>query len=140
VAVLRSVFDTVRRFVRVLLQHGRVSVDVDAEEWKDVTVRRLTIEIKESLDRRLGWVVFEPNNEQTWERVRAEADQVLLSVWGQGKLKGNTPAEAFRVDRTTMTQNDIDDGLLVIVIGLAVLRPAEFVCIRIGGWRTAEAR
>jgi phage tail sheath protein FI len=110
-----------------------VQVDADADEWKDVDVRRLSVEIEESLDRELHWVVSQLNNERTWTRAREQADEVLLRFWQEGKLKGAKPEEAFaiRCDRTTMTQNDLDNGRLVLLVDVAPEKPAEFVCIRI---------
>lgn len=126
-------FERVKQFIRVLLQQGRVQVEADADEWKDVDVRRLSVEIEESLNRELHWVVSQPNNERTWTRAREQADEVLLRFWQEGKLKGANPEEAFAVrsDRTTMTQNDLDNGRLVLLVEVAPEKRAEFVCIRI---------
>ena len=130
---LRVVFDRLRRFVRVLLQRGRVLVDDDRDESESAEVRRLRVEIEESLDRDLDWAVFEPNDERTWALLRELAERVVTPFWSSGRLKGEQAGEAFyvRCDRTTITQADLDAGRLVLVVGFAPLRPAEFVTIRI---------
>jgi phage tail sheath protein FI len=109
-------------------------------DWKYVNVRRLLIFIEHSLDRGLQWVVFEPNAEPLWARVVRTVSDFLTVVWRNGALEGTRVEEAFFVkcDRTTMTQNDIDNGRLICVIGVAPVKPAEFVIIRIGLW-TAHA-
>jgi phage tail sheath protein FI len=109
-------------------------------DWKYVNVRRLLIFIEDSLDRGLQWVVFEPNDEALWARVRRSITNFLTTVWRNGALEGTTRDQAFYVkcDRTTMTQDDIDNGRLIAVVGVAPVKPAEFVIIRIGLW-TADA-
>lgn len=103
-------------------------------DWKYVNVRRLLIFIEKSIDRGLQWVVFEPNAEPLWARVRRTIGNFLTTVWRNGALEGTKPEEAYFVkcDRTTMTQTDIDNGKLIAVIGVAPVKPAEFVIIRIG--------
>lgn len=109
-------------------------------DWKYVNVRRLMIFIENSIDRGLQWVVLEPNAEPLWARVRRSISNFLTLVWRNGALEGTKPEEAFFVkcDRTTMTQTDIDSGRLICVIGIAPVKPAEFVIVRIGLW-TAHA-
>lgn len=109
-------------------------------DYKYVNVRRLMIFIRASLDRGLPWVVFEPNSEKTWARVRRSLTNFLTVVYRNGALEGSTAEEAFFVkcDRTTMTQQDLDNGRLIAVIGVAPVKPAEFVIVRIGLW-TANA-
>lgn len=101
--------------------------------WKYVNVRRLFLFVEESIDEGTQWVVFESNNEQLWARVRQTIRNFLTSVWQDGALMGTTPEEAFYVkcDRSTMTQNDIDNGRLICEIGIAPVKPAEFVVFRI---------
>jgi phage tail sheath protein FI len=105
-------------------------------EWKYVNVRRLLIFLEASIDRGLQWAVFEPNAEPLWAEVRRTVGDFLRVRWRDGDLRGTRPEEAFfvRCDRTTMTQGDLDDGRLVCVIGVAPLKPAEFVIFRIGLW------
>ena len=101
--------------------------------WKYINVRRLLLYIEESIEKGTQWVVFEPNNEKLWSRIRQAILQFLTTVWKSGALMGTTPKEAFlvRCDRTTMTKDDIDNGRLIVVIGVAPLKPAEFVLFRI---------
>jgi len=101
--------------------------------WKYINVRRLFIFVEESLDEGTQWVVFEPNDEPLWARVRQSITNFLTTVWRSGALQGLTAEEAFfvKVDRTTMTQDDIDNGRLIIQVGIAPVKPAEFVIIRI---------
>lgn len=109
-------------------------------DWKYVNVRRLLIFIEHSIERGLQWVVFEPNYEPTWARVVRTISNFLTVVWRNGALEGTVVEEAFFVkcDRTTMTQTDIDNGRLICHVGVAPVKPAEFVIIRIGLW-TAHA-
>ncbi len=109
-------------------------------EWKYVNVRRLFMFVEESIDEGTQWVVFEPNDDATWAKIRRVVTDFLISVWRSGALMGLTQDEAFfvRCDRTTMTQNDIDNGRLICVIGIAPVKPAEFVIFRISQ-KTAEA-
>ncbi|HEX9919628.1 MAG TPA: phage tail sheath C-terminal domain-containing protein, partial [Pyrinomonadaceae bacterium] len=101
--------------------------------WKYINVRRLFLFVEESIDEGTQWVVFEPNDEPLWARVRATIRNFLITVWRSGALEGTKPDEAFFVkcDRTTMTQADIDNGRLICVIGIAPVKPAEFVIFRI---------
>lgn len=110
-------------------------------DHKYVPVRRLLIFLEQSIERGLQWVVFEPNADPLWARVRRTITNFLTDVWRSGALEGTKPEEAFFVkcDRTTMTQTDIDNGRLICVIGVAPVKPAEFVIIRIGLYtRNAE--
>ncbi|MGH9256238.1 MAG: phage tail sheath family protein [Vicinamibacterales bacterium] len=109
-------------------------------DWKYVNVRRLLIFIEKSIDIGLQWVVFEPNADPLWARVRRTISMFLTGLWRDGALEGATREEAYFVkcDRTTMTQADIDNGRLIVVVGVAPVKPAEFVIIRIGLW-TAHA-
>lgn len=109
-------------------------------DWKYVNVRRLLIFIEASINQGLQWVVFEPNAEPLWARVRRSIANFLTLVWRNGALEGTKVEEAFFVkcDRTTMTQTDIDSGRLICYVGVAPVKPAEFVIVRIGLW-TAHA-
>jgi hypothetical protein len=102
-------------------------------DWRYVNVRRLFIFVEESIDEGTQWVVFEPNDEPLWARVRQSVTNFLTTVWRSGALQGATPDEAFFVacDRTTMSQDDIDNGRLICSVGIAPVRPAEFVIFRI---------
>jgi phage tail sheath protein FI len=101
--------------------------------WRYVPVRRLFLMIEESIDEATQWVVFEPNDEPLWARIRQSVTRFLITQWRIGALQGATADEAFFVacDRTTMTQDDIDNGRLICEIGIAPVKPAEFVIFRI---------
>jgi phage tail sheath protein FI len=105
-------------------------------DWKYINVRRLFIFIEKSILRGTQWVVFEINDEPLWARVRRSISDFLTTLWRDGMLQGTKKEQAFFVkcDRTTMTQADIDNGRLICVIGIAAVKPAEFVIFRIGQW------
>lgn len=105
-------------------------------EWKYVNVRRSLLFLEQSIARGTQWAVFEPNDARLWSSVRSAIEDFLLAQWRGGGLMGRTADEAFfvKVDRTTMTQNDIDNGRLIALVGVAVLTPSEFVIFRIGQW------
>jgi hypothetical protein len=102
-------------------------------EWKYVNVRRLLIFLERSIDVGTQWAVFEPNDRSSWKLVTEEVEHFLRDQWRLGALFGATEDKAFfiRCDETTMTQSDIDTGRLIYEIGVAPLRPAEFVVFRI---------
>jgi phage tail sheath protein FI len=104
-------------------------------DWKYVNVRRLAVFIEQSLSLGLQWAVFEPNGPALWAAVRMPIEDFLLNLWKSGGLMGPKPEEAFfaRCDNTTMTQTDIEMGRFVVIVGLAPVRPAEFVILRITG-------
>lgn len=101
--------------------------------WKYVNVRRLFIFLEESIRANTGWVVFEPNDEGLWSRVRGTIELFLETQRRNGALAGSTPEQAYYVEvgHTTMTQDDILNGRLICEIGVAPVRPAEFVIFRI---------
>ncbi len=101
--------------------------------WKYINVRRLFIYTEETIRANTNWVVFEPNSEALWSRVRRTIELFLASLWRSGALAGTSPSEAFFVEigRSTMTQDDIDNGRLICNIGIAPVKPAEFVIFRI---------
>lgn len=101
--------------------------------WKYINVRRLFIFIEESIKANTNWAVFEPNDENLWVRVKRTIDVFLTGLWRNGSLAGTSTDEAFfvNVGRDTMTQDDIDNGRLICVIGVAPVKPAEFVIFRI---------
>lgn len=110
-------------------------------EWKYLNVRRYFNYLGASIDRGTQWAVFEPNGEMLWANVRGTISDFLYNEWRNGALLGTKPEEAFfvRCDRTTITQNDLDAGRLICLIGVAVVKPAEFVIFRIGQ-KTADAK
>lgn len=101
--------------------------------WKYINVRRLFIFIEESIKANTNWAVFEPNDETLWVRIKRTIEVFLTGMWRNGSLAGASTDEAFfvNVDRTTMSQDDIDNGRLICVIGVAPVKPAEFVIFRI---------
>jgi len=110
-------------------------------EWKYVNLRRYFAYLERSIDKGTQWAVFEPNGEQLWANVRRTISDFLLNEWQNGALLGEKPEKAYFVkcDRSTMSQNDLDNGRLICLIGVAPLRPAEFVIFRIGQW-TADRK
>lgn len=108
--------------------------------WKYINVRRLFIFIEESIKANTNWAVFEPNDEILWVRVQRTISVFLTGLWRSGSLAGSSPEEAFFVNigRNTMSQDDIDNGRLICVIGVAPVKPAEFVVFRISQ-KTNEA-
>lgn len=101
--------------------------------WKYLNVRRLFIYVEESIRANTNWVVFEPNSEVLWGRVTRTIEAFLATCWRDGALAGTSPDQAFFVEcgPTTMTQDDIDNGRLICQIGIAPVKPAEFVIFRI---------
>ncbi len=108
----------------------------DDPEWKYVSVRRYFIFLERSIYLGTQWAVFEPNAEPLWTAVRSRIEQFLLAQWRTGALMGTKSEHAFyvRCDRSTMTQEDVNGGRLVVEIGVAPLRPAEFVVFRLFQW------
>lgn len=104
-----------------------------ADEWKYLPIRRLALFIEESLFRGTQWVVFEPNDEPLWASIRMNVGAFMNSLFRQGAFQGATAREAYLVkcDRENNPQNDIDRGILNILVGFAPLKPAEFVIIHI---------
>lgn len=103
------------------------------QQNKYVPVRRMTLFIEQTLLQNLKWVVFEPNDEPLWLAIRSTIENFMLSLFNQAALQGSKPSEAFQVkcDRTTTTQDDINNGIVNIVVAFAPLKPAEFVVIKI---------
>jgi hypothetical protein len=105
-------------------------------EWKHVSLRSYFAYLKRSIEKETKFAVFEPNGAPLWGIVRQRVEAFLLTEFRKGMLTGRKPEQAFfvRCDRSTITQADIDNGRLVVLVGVAVLRPAEFVIFRIGQW------
>jgi phage tail sheath protein FI len=110
-------------------------------EWKYISVRRYFAYLEHSIDKGTQWAVFENNNDALWANIRRTVEDFLFNEWRSGALLGTKPEEAFfvRCDRSTMTQNDLDNGRLICLVGVAVVKPAEFVIFRIGQW-TADRK
>jgi phage tail sheath protein FI len=107
--------------------------DVQASEWKYLPVRRFTLFLEESLYRGTQFAVFEPNDEPLWAQIRLNLGAFMQTLFRQGAFQGQTPREAYFVkcDKETTTQNDINLGIVNILVGFAPLKPAEFVIIKI---------
>ena len=104
-----------------------------ASEWKYLAVRRTALFLEESLYRGTQWVVFEPNDEPLWAQIRLNLGAFMNNLFRQGAFQGTSPREAYFVkcDRETTTQNDINLGIVNIVVGFAPLKPAEFVVVKL---------
>jgi Phage tail sheath protein FI len=107
--------------------------DVLADEYKYIPIKRLALFIEESLFRGLKWVVFEPNDEPLWAQIRLNVGAFMQNLFRQGAFQGASPRDAFFVkcDGATTIQNDINLGIVNIVVGFAPLKPAEFVVLKI---------
>ncbi len=110
-------------------------------EWKYLNVRRYFAFLERSIEKGTQWAVFENNGETLWANVRQTIKDFLFNEWKEDHLAGANPEEAYfvRCDRTTMTQNDLDNGRMICLIGVAPLKPAEFVIFRIGQ-KTLDSR
>lgn len=107
--------------------------DKQASQWKYVPIRRLALFIEESLYRGTQWVIFEPNDEPLWSQIRLNVGAFMHNLFRQGAFQGSSPREAYFVkcDSETTTQNDIDRGIVNLLVGFAPLKPAEFLVIKI---------
>lgn len=124
----------IRVFSNGLRVWGARTLADSSSEWRYVPVRRLVTMISQSVERGTRWVVFEPNDLSLWKSIRRDISAFLHALWRDGALAGAKPEDAFfvRCDSTTTTQADIDAGRVVALVGIAPVRPAEFVIIRIG--------
>ena len=111
----------------------RAGDDQLASQWKYIPIRRLANFIEESLYRGIQWVVFEPNDEPLWAAIRLNVGAFMQSLFRQGAFQGGTPREAYFVkcDEHTTTQDDINRGIVNIIVGFAPLKPAEFVVLKL---------
>ena len=118
---------------RLVVWGARTLATTTEPEWKYVNVCRFALYLERSIVEGIRWAVFEPNGENLWREVRRSVENFMLTLFRQGALAATTAEDAYfvRCDRTTMTQDDIDNGRLVIVVGFAPHRPAEFLVIRI---------
>lgn len=125
--------------IRAIPQRGTViwgarTLAGNDPEWKYVPVRRLMTMIEESVKDATAWATFGPNSASTWRMLTAAVDAFLTQLWQAGAMSGATPAEAFFVKvgpGTSMTQHDVADGRLIIELGVAAVRPTEFILVRI---------
>jgi hypothetical protein len=123
--------NAIRSFIGegALVWGGR-TLDGNSNEWRYISVRRTVIMLEESCRGALGAIAFEPNDPNTWTQVRTMISAFLTSVWKQGGLIGPTPDDAFSVQcgpGQTMTDNEVRDGILRVRVGVALVRPAEFI-------------
>jgi len=112
---------------------GARTVDDAASEWRYLNVRRLFNMIKESIAEGTNWIVFEPNDPTLWKSIRRDINAFLTRIWRDGALMGRTPGEAFFVkcDEETNPQEEIDAGRVITLIGIAPVKPAEFIIFKI---------
>ncbi|WP_203337573.1 phage tail sheath family protein [Nocardioides limicola] len=105
----------------------------EGHDWKYLSLRRCHLWLLDSITNGLRWTVFEPHGEHLWARARGLVEDFLDGLWREGALVGSRPDHAYfvRCDRTTMTQADIDQGRLIVLIGVAFMKPGEFVVSRV---------
>lgn len=118
---------------RGFLLWGARTISSDPE-WKYVNLRRYFAYLERSIDKSTQWAVFMNNGETLWAKVKQTIEDFLFTEWKNERLMGSKPDEAYfvRCDRSTMTQNDLDNGRMICLIGVAPFRPAEYVIFRIG--------
>ena len=126
--------NVIRSFTgRGTLVWGARTLAGNDNEWRYIPVRRLFIMIEESAQKSTAFAVFEPNTAETWLKVRAMIESFLYGLWQQGALAGSKPEAAYFVHvglGTTMTAQDILEGRMIVEIGIAAVRPAEFIILR----------
>ncbi|OQS37534.1 phage tail sheath family protein [Chromobacterium haemolyticum] len=112
---------------------GTRTLDVDGDDWRYIPVRRLFNSVERDIKKTVQVMMFEPNNQATWERVRGAIDNYLRMLWRQGALQGNSEQEAYVVKvgkGVTMDKQDIQQGKMIIEVGMAAVRPAEFILLQ----------
>jgi phage tail sheath protein FI len=126
--------DALRAFAgKGTLVWGARTLDGNDNEWRYIPVRRFFNMVEESVKKSTYWAVFEPNDANTWVKIRGMIENYLIQKWREGALAGATPKEAFFVKcglGTTMTSQDILEGRMNVEIGMAVVRPAEFIILK----------
>ena len=132
-AISGKSINAIRSFPGIgVLVWGARTLDGNSLDWRYINVRRTMICIEQSCKNACKSFVFEPNDANTWLNIKAMIENFLNTLWRQGGLAGATPNDAFFVQcglGTTMTSNDILDGKLIVNIGVALTRPAEFIVI-----------
>ena len=116
-----------------ILVWGARTLDGNSNEWKYVPVRRLFNYIEESVQKSTNWAVFQPNDANTWVKIQCQIENFLNNLWRDGALAGSTPDKAYYVkvgQDVTMTADDINNGYLIVEIGIAAVRPAEFIVLK----------
>ncbi|XHH09599.1 MAG: phage tail sheath family protein [Candidatus Bathyarchaeia archaeon] len=124
---------------RGIMVWGARTLSSDPER-KYVNVQRLMIYLQQSIARGTQWAIFEPNNEKTWAKLKLASENLLYSSWQAGILMGAKPQEAYfvRCDSSTMTQNDIDNGRIILRVGVAPVKPAEFIIFNVNQQSSAQ--
>ncbi|MEH2312993.1 MAG: phage tail sheath subtilisin-like domain-containing protein [Nostoc sp.] len=135
--------NVIRKFSgnNILIWGARTLASKEDPEWQYINVRRLFLYLRESIDEGTQWAVFEPNDFKLWAKIRRNVSAFLTNVWHDGALFGKTPQEAFYVkcDEETNPPEVRDLGQVVTEIGVAVVKPAEFVIFRISQWAGPKA-
>lgn len=134
--------NVIRYFEREgILCWGARTLDEDSSEWRYLNLRRLFIMIEQSIARSTRWIVFEPNDRTLWKSIKRDINAFLTHLWRDGALMGRSPAEAFfcQCDEETNTPDVIDLGIVVTVIGIAPVKPAEFIVFRLHQWEGGSA-
>jgi phage tail sheath protein FI len=126
--------NAIRTFVgKGTIVWGARTLDGNSNEWRYISVRRFYNMVEESVKKACNYFVFEPNDANTWVKVRAMIENYLTNLWRQGALAGSKPEEAFYVNigiGKTMTSDDVLNGYMIVDIGMAPVRPAEFIVLR----------
>ncbi len=120
---------------------GSRTIAPGSSEWRYLNVRRLFNMIEESIATSTRWIVFEPNDRTLWKSIRRDISAFLTRLWRDGALMGRTPDEAFFVkcDEETNPPEVIDAGMVVTIIGIAPVKPAEFIIFRISQWASGTS-
>lgn len=116
-----------------ILVWGARTLKGNDNEWRYIPVRRLFNYVEESVQKSTEWAVFSPNNQNTWTKIKSQIENFLTNIWRAGGLAGATPGQAFFVNvglNITMDTQDILEGRLIVEVGMAAVRPAEFIIIR----------
>lgn len=116
-----------------ILVWGARTLDGNSNEWRYVSVRRLFNYVEESVQKSTNWAVFQPNDANTWVKIQCQIENFLNNLWRDGALAGPTPDKAYYVkvgQDVTMTADDINNGYLIVEIGIAAVRPAEFIVLK----------
>lgn len=131
----KMALNIIREFsgVGTVIWGARTLATTDTDKWRYIPVRRLFDSVERDIKKAIRFAIFEPNSQPTWERVRAAIDNYLHALWRQGGLMGNTSQEAYFVQigkGVTMTEEDVKQGKMIVKIGMAAIRPAEFIILQ----------
>lgn len=127
--------NVIREFTgRGILVWGARTLDGNSNDWRYIPLRRLMIMLENSIKKGLEWAVFEPNDANLWKEVESMVNAYLTGLWREGAIQGAKPENSFFAKcglGKTMTQQDVLDGKLILEIGIAPVRPAEFIIIQL---------